>query len=567
MDARSYLAIDLKSFYASEECVERGLDPLDANLVVADRSRTSKTICLAVSPSLKALGIGGRPRLFEVEECMREVNEERRLHAPGRRFTGGSSSAAALAADPSLKAEFIVAKPRMAHYLEASARIYGIYLRYADAKDIHVYSVDEVFIDATSYLGYFGCDAHELARRIVAAIAAETGITATAGIGTNLYLAKVAMDIVAKHVPADADGVRIARLDEMAYRRSLWAHRPLTDFWRVGPGVSRTLERHGLMTMGDVARCSVGSVNDYYNEGLLYRLFGVNAELLIDHAWGWEPCTIADIKRYRPARSTLSCGQVLREPYDWRRARTIVLEMADEVAYELLGHGDVTDHVTLTVGYDVASLGGAHDGGYMGPVDVDRYGRRVPKSAHGSHRMEAATANAARLREAFAEIFDRVVDPRLLVRRVTVGASKIALDGADGSVADGHAEGAGRYKQPDLFAAADGRDPDELSADGRRAGGRHADGERSNGRSVSERGAGERDVGGQSASGARGGDDHGGRGDVRRDADRDARELAVQRALLGVKERFGGNAVITGLNLEDGATGVERNRQIGGHAA
>lgn len=524
MDARSYLAIDLKSFYASEECVERGLDPLDANLVVADRSRTSKTICLAVSPALKALGIAGRPRLFEVEERMREVNERRRLRAPGRRFAGASTSAAALAADPSLKARFIVAKPRMAHYLEASARIYAIYLRYADARDIHVYSVDEVFIDATSYLGYFGCDAHELARRIVAAIAAETGITATAGIGTNLYLAKVAMDIVAKHVPADADGVRIARLDEMEYRRSLWAHRPLTDFWRVGPGVSRTLERHGLMTMGDVARCSVGSPNDYHNEGLLYRLFGVNAELLIDHAWGWEPCSIADIKRYRPARTTLSCGQVLHEPYDWRRARTIVLEMADEVAYELLGHGDVTDHVTLTVGYDVASLDGERAAGYVGAVDVDRFGRRVPKSAHGSHRMEAPTANMTRLRGAFAEIFDRVADPLLLVRRVTVGASRIAADGSGGREGGGEVmSGAARYEQPDLFAAI-GMDATDMTAEGPR-------------------------------------------GEEGRDAERDARDLAVQRALLGVKERFGGNAVITGLNLEDGATGVERNRQIGGHAA
>ncbi len=536
MDARSYLAIDLKSFYASEECVERGLDPLDANLVVADPSRTSKTICLAVSPALKALGIGGRPRLFEVEERMREVNERRRLRAPGRRFAGTSTSAAALAADPSLKAEVIVAKPRMAHYLEASARIYAIYLRYADARDIHVYSVDEVFIDATSYLGYFGCDAHELARRIVDAIAAETGITATAGIGTNLYLAKVAMDIVAKHVPADADGVRIARLDEMEYRRSLWAHRPLTDFWRVGPGVSRALERHGLMTMGDVARCSVGSPNDYHNEGLLYRLFGVNAELLIDHAWGWEPCTIADIKAYRPHDSTMSCGQVLHEPYAYARARTIVFEMANELAYDLLRHGEMTDLVTLTVSYDATSLGGARGEGYAGPVVADRYGRRVPKSAHGSHRMGRATANAARLREAFAEIFERTVDPDLLVRYVAVSATRVGGADAGGSDdggmgergLDGDGTLGGRYEQPDLFAAVD-------DADG-----------------VSDASA---DDGGD----VRGADD--------RDGDRDARELAVQRALLGIKGRFGGNAVITGRNLEDGATGVERNRQIGGHAA
>ena len=541
MDARSYLAIDLKSFYASEECVERGLDPLDANLVVADRSRTSKTICLAVSPSLKALlGIGGRPRLFEVEERMRDINEQRRLRAPGRRFAGASTSAAALAADPSLKAEVIVAKPRMAHYLEASARIYGIYLRYADARDIHVYSIDEVFIDATSYLGYFGCDAHELARRIVADIMRETGITATAGIGTNMYLAKVAMDVVAKHIPEDEDGVRIARLDEMEYRRALWAHRPLTDFWRIGPGMSRTLEHHGLLTMGDVARCSVGSPNDYYNEGLLYRLFGVNAELLIDHAWGWEPCTIADIKAYRPHDSTMSCGQVLHEPYAYARARTIVFEMANELAYDLLRHGEMTDLVTLTVSYDATSLGGARGEGYAGPVVADRYGRRVPKSAHGSHRMGRATANAARLREAFAEIFERTVDPNLLVRYVAVSATRVddgsSVGGSDGRSVGAGAPHGGRYEQPDLFAAVDNTDgADDGSVDG--------------------------------GGGMRGTDGRDGSCDGDREGDRDARELAVQRALLGIKGRFGGNAVITGRNLEDGATGVERNGQIGGHAA
>lgn len=522
MNERMYLAIDLKSFYASEECVERGLDPLDANLVVSDESRTSKTICLAVSPSLKALGISGRPRLFEVEQRMQDVNETRRVHAPGRRFTGESTSAARLAADPSLKAAFVIAKPHMSRYLEASARIYGIYLRYADAKDVHVYSIDEVFIDVTSYLTFFGCDAHELARRIVADIVAETGITATAGIGTNLYLAKVAMDIVAKHIPADGDGVRIARLDEMAYRRTLWAHRPLTDFWRVGRGVSRALEHRGLMTMGDIARCSLGSANDYYNEDLLYRMFGVNAELLIDHAWGWEPCTIADIKAYKPRASSLSCGQVLHEPYDWAHARTIVLEMADEVAYDLLRHGEVTDLVMLTIGYDATSLDRPQARGYRGPFSTDRYGRRTPKRAHGSKRLDHASANASRLREAFADVFDRIADERMLVRRVTVGASRVgkdAVDGGDGVAADGTHHG--RYEQQDLFdaVAGEGTDGEDLS--------------------------------------------------VRRDEDmgRDARELAVQRALLGVKERFGGNAVVTGRNLEEGATGIERNRQIGGHDA
>lgn len=514
MRERTYLAIDLKSFYASQECVERGFDPLDTNLVVADASRTSKTICLAVSPSLKALGISGRPRLFEVEERIWEVNEERRLHAPGRRFSGSSSSAAQLAANPSLKARFVIAKPHMARYLESSAHIYGIYLRYADAKDIHIYSIDEVFIDVTSYLRYFGCAVHEFARRIVACIYAETGITATAGIGTNLYLAKVAMDIVAKHTAAGADGARIAQLDEAAYRRLLWAHRPLTDFWRVGPGIARRLERHGLLTMGDVARCSLGGADSYYNEDLLYRLFGVNAELLIDHAWGWEPCTIADIKAYRPERSSMSSGQVLHEPYDWGHARIVACEMADQLALDMVKRGVVASQVTLSVGYDVTSLDRPGAAGYTGPVSRDRYGRRRPKSAHGSLNLGRRTAASSALREAIESLYDRIVDRSLLVRRLNVEASQVHAAHDAGGMGDAGAPA--EVEQPDLFSF--------LAQDG----------------------------------GAQGGENH---------ARDEEREVKIQEALLHVKERFGGNAVLKGLNLAEGATGVHRNRQIGGHAA
>ncbi|HJE55865.1 MAG TPA: type VI secretion protein ImpB [Bifidobacterium pseudolongum subsp. globosum] len=513
MTDRTYLAIDLKSFYASAECVARGLDPLDTNLVVADASRTSKTICLTVSPSLKAVGIGGRPRLFEVEQRVAQVNEERRLRAPGHRFSGSSVHAAELAASPGLALAYVTAKPRMAYYLDVSARIYGIYLRFAAQEDIHVYSIDEVFIDATRYLRFAGGSAHELARRIVAGIYAETGITATAGIGTNLYLAKVAMDIVAKHTAAGADGARIAQLDEAAYRRLLWAHRPLTDFWRVGPGTARQLERHGLLTMGDVARCSVGGADSYYNEDLLYRLFGVNAELLINHAWGWEPCTIADVKQYRPEHSSMGSGQVLHEPYNWEHARIVACEMADQLALDMVKRGVVASQVTLSVGYDVTSLDQPCAAGYTGPVSRDRYGRRRPKSAHGSLNLGRRTAASSALREAIGSLYDRIVDRSLLVRRLNVEASQVHAVHDPGDVSG---VSAAETEQPDLFSFL--------------------------------------------------AQDEGGRSDESRTRNEE-REMKVQETLLHVKERFGGNAVIKGLNLEEGATGVERNRQIGGHAA
>ena len=389
MPEKTYLAIDLKSFYASVECMERGLDPMDTNLVVADLSRTEKTICLAVSPSLKRYGIPGRARLFEVVQKVREANISRKQLAPGHYFSGKSSKDSELRSNPSLAIDYIVAPPQMAHYMKISSKIYEVYLKYVAPEDIHVYSIDEVFIDATSYLGTYQMTARELAMKMILDVLKTTGITATAGIGTNLYLCKVAMDIEAKHIPANENGVRIAELDEMSYRRSLWSHRPLTDFWRVGRGYANKLEENGLYTMGDVARCSIGGPNVLYNEDLLYRLFGVNAELLIDHAWGWEPCTIADIKAYKPENSSIGAGQVLQCPYTADKARLVVKEMADQLALDLVGKGLVTDQVVLTAGYDIENLKSAEfRKNYHGEIKTDRYGRNIPKHAHGTAHLE-----------------------------------------------------------------------------------------------------------------------------------------------------------------------------------
>lgn len=496
---RTYVAIDLKSFYASAECAALHVDPLNTHLVVADVSRTEKTICLAVSPSLKAYGLPGRARLFEVVRKMGEVNERRRLAAPGRRFVGESCDARELSANPALKAAYIIAKPRMATYIRQSSRIYAIYLKYAAPEDIHVYSIDEVFIDVTRYLRLYRTTAHELSRAIIADILGQTGITATAGIGTNLYLAKVAMDIVAKHIPAGPDGVRVAELDEASYRRLLWNHRPLTDFWRVGRGYAKKLEAHGLLTMGDIARCSAGGPGDYYNEDLLYRLFGVNAELLIDHAWGWEPCTIADIKAYRPEANSLSSGQVLQQPYGFDSARLVTREMTDALVLEMVGKRQLTDCIGLYVGYDRSS-----------PADhtvSDRYGRAVPKPAGGSKDLGEYTSSTTRIVAAMMELYDRIVDPKLLVRRITVTVGRTIGEGA-------LAESGGGYEQPDLFSDLETVDRDRAA---------------------------------------------------RREQDR--REHDMQQALLAVKTKFGRNAILKGMNLEPDATGVQRNNQIGGHAA
>ena len=494
-----YIAIDLKSFYASQECVSRGLDPLRTNLVVADPTRTEKTICLAVSPSLKKLGIPGRPRLFEVVEQVGQVNALRRERAPGRKFTGKSWDASALERDPALEVDYIVAPPRMSAYMECSGKIYSIYLRYIAPEDIHVYSIDEVFIDATPYLKTYALTARELARKLVYEVLAATGITATAGIGTNLYLCKVAMDIVAKHMEADSSGVRIAELDEMSYRQTLWDHRPLTDFWRVGPGTARKLEKNGLFTMGDVARCSLGGANEFHSEELLYRLFGVNAELLIDHAWGFEPCTIADIKSYRPETNSISSGQVLQEPYTWAKAKLIVREMTDLLALDLVDKGLVTDQLTLTLGYDRESLTtpGIR---YSGPVTVDHYGRKIPKHAHGTANLPRQTASAKAITGAVMELFDRIADPQLLVRRINLTAARVVRE----------QDTAAEDVQLDLFA-----DPATQL----------------------------------------------------REQEEQAREKRRQQAVLHIKKRFGKNAILKGMNFEEGATTISRNGQVGGHKA
>lgn len=544
MSERTYVAVDLKSFYASSECVEHGFPPLSTHLVVADQSRTDKTICLAVSPSLKEYGLPGRARLFEVKEKLRRINAERQLHAPGCRFRGKSYYADELEADPSLAVDVYIAKPRMSHYLNVSAKIYGIYLRYVSEADIHVYSIDEVFMDVTGYLRAYGKSAHDMAREMIQQILRETGITATAGIGTNMYLAKVAMDVVAKHIPADADGVRIAQLDEMSYRRLLWAHRPLTDFWRVGRGYAKKLEAQGLMTMGDIARCSIGRADEYYNEDLLYKMFGVNAELLIDHAWGWEPCTIADIKAYKPAGHSMSSGQVLTGAVGFDSARLIVREMADTLSLDLVAKGVKAVHMGLMVGYDTASLDPKRLGEcgtpelkavaeraiaeYNGPVAIDRYGRHVPKPATGSIDLGGFTSSTTRICDAVDELFCRIVDHRLLVRRLNVVASDLQTVE---QLAERNA--AANYVQPDLFSdmqeVSNGSDSNDCS-----------DNVDNNARSSYA--------------------------DDMRVVD-EISEQHVQQTILDIKRKFGKNAVIKGMDMFADATGQQRNRQIGGHAA
>ena len=495
---KQYIAIDLKSFYASVECVDRGLDPLSTNLVVADVSRTEKTICLAVSPSLKAYGIGGRARLFEVVQRVREVNRERCLKV-GRRLVGKSSDDNALRQHPDWAVDYIAAPPRMSRYIEISTKIYSIYRRYVAQEDIHVYSIDEVFMDVTPYLEHYRMTAHELALRMIRDVLDATGITATAGIGTNLYLCKVAMDIVAKHLPADKDGVRIGELDEMSYRRQLWNHRPLTSFWRVGHGIAKRLAMYGIDTMGKIARQSVK------NEALLYKLFGVNAELLIDHAWGWEPCSLADIKAYRPMSSSLSSGQVLSEPYTWQKARVVLREMADAAALDLVAKRLTTDQLVLNVGYDVECLT-RPEIRYAGPVAVDHYGRRVPQPAHGSQNLERPTSSARIICEAAVALFDRIVQPKMLVRRLNLTTNHVVPEDAIGHKSE--------PVQLDLFA-----DYDELRR-----------------RQLDEREALDK-------------------------------ERRVQEAMLAIKQRYGKNAILRGTNFEDGATAIERNGQIGGHKA
>ena len=468
---RTYITIDLKSFYASVECVDRGLDPLSTNLVVADESRTEKTICLAVSPSLKAYGIGGRARLFEVYQKARGV-------------------------------DFIIAPPRMAHYIEVSTKVYQTYLKYIAPEDIHVYSIDEVFMDVTAYLHSYKMTAHQLAMKMIRDVLATTGITATAGIGTNMYLAKVAMDIVAKKMPADKDGVRIAELDEMSYRRELWDYRPLNKFWRVGRGIAEKLAVYGIDTMGKIARMSI------QNEGLLYRLFGVNAELLIDHAWGWEPCTIEAVKAYRPETNSFSSGQVLQEPYTFKKARVVIREMAEGMALDLVSKRLVTDQLVLTVGYDAECLTRPEiREKYHGEITTNHYGKPVPKHAHGTFNFERPTSSSRLIMDGATELFDRCVNPDLLIRRLNLTTNHVVSE-ASVSAQDCAPQ------QLDLFtdyeALEKQRQAEQAKLD---------------------------------------------------------KERRMQEAQLKIKKRFGKNAILRGLNFEEGATAKERNKQIGGHKA
>lgn len=502
MKQRTYIAIDLKSFYASVECRDRGLDPLDTNLVVADESRTDKTICLAVTPSLKSCGLSGRCRLFEVKQKVKEVNAARRLDAPKRRLEGSSYLFSELRKNPSLELDFIIAPPQMARYMEISTKIYGIYMKYVAPEDIVVYSIDEVFIDVSDYLGTYKLTPHELAMKMILDVLKTTGITATAGIGSNLFLSKVAMDVMAKHIPADKNGVRIAELDEMKFRRELWTHRPITDFWRVGRGIAKKLEANGMFTMGDVARCSL------INEDLLYKLFGKNAELLIDHAWGWEPCTVAAIKAYKPSDSSLGSGQVLHCPYEAEKAKLVLHEMADLLVLDLVDKGLVTDQIIITVGYDIENLTDPERRKkYHGPVVTDGYGRQIPKHAHGSINLDAHTSSTKKIITAAAELFDSIVDSSLLIRRMNITANHVISE----------AEAAGMNKggeQLDLFtdfaALEKQREQEKAELE---------------------------------------------------------QEKKMQHALLDIKKKFGKNAILKGMNLEEGATAKDRNEQIGGHKA
>ena len=507
MENKTYLAIDLKSFYASVECMERGLDPMTTNLLVADQSRTEKTICLAVSPSLKTFGIPGRPRLFEVVQKIKNVNAERQRKAPGRKFTGSSYHFAELQSHPELAVDYIVAPPQMAKYMEISTQIYNVYLKHIAPEDIHVYSIDEVFMDVTHYLKTYGLTARELAMRIILDVLKTTGITATAGIGTNLYLCKVAMDIEAKHIPPDENGVRIAELDEMSYRRKLWSHRPLTSFWRVGKGYAKKLESCGIYTMGDVARCSLGKPGDYYNEDLLYKLFGINAELLIDHAWGGEPCTMADIKAYKPESNSIGSGQVLQSPYEFEKAKLVVREMTELLVLDLVEKNLVTNQLTLTIGYDIENLSDPERRKqYHGPVTTDQYGRSIPKHAHGTANLDRYLSSTKLITGAMMNLFDRIVDLLLLVRRNFFTAILVLDEKA--------AQRKDEYQQLDLFT--------DYKAEEVRQ---------------------------------------------REEQTELEREKRMQKAMLDIKHKFGKNAILKGMNLQEGATAKDRNSQIGGHKA
>ena len=495
---RTYIAIDLKSFYASVECKERNRDPLTTNLVVADKSRTEKTICLAVSPALKCYGIPGRARLFEVVQKVKEANIARRWKAPNRTFRGSSDDSTELNSNPALEIDYIVAPPRMALYLEYSTRIYSIYLKYIAPEDIFPYSIDEVFMDVTDYLHTYNMTARELAMTMIQDVLKTTGITATAGIGTNMYLCKIAMDIVAKHIKADKDGVRIAELDEMSYRYEMWAHEPIQDFWRVGRGYTKKLHAAGLYTMGDIARYSLSK----RGEDKLYQLFGINAELLIDHAWGWEPCAIADVKSYQPMSNSISSGQVLQSPYTAEKAKIIVREMVDRLVLDLVNKGVVTNRLVLTIGYDKESLTDP-EVRYTGEVVRDAYGREIPKHAHGTANLEGYSSSSKEIVEAVLQLYDRIVNQELLVRRATIAACHVIAQDAVKK----------EPKQLDLFADTEESEKQRKKAEARR------------------------------------------------------KEKQLQKAILQIQKKYGKNAVLKGTNFLEGATMKERNNQVGGHRA
>lgn len=498
---RKYLCIDLKSFYASVECVERNLDPLTTNLVVADSSRTEKTICLAVTPSLKKYGIPGRARLFEVVQIVKNENNSRKYKAPNRIFTGKSYDATELESNPSLELDYIIASPRMAYYMEYSTRIYEIYLKYVSNEDILVYSIDEVFIDITGYLKASGKTPHDFAMTIIREVLNQTGITATAGIGTNMYLAKIAMDITAKKMKADKDGVRIAELDEMSYRRELWEHTPITDFWRVGQGYAKKLADNRMFTMGDVARASTSMCG----REKLKRLFGINSKMLVDHAWGYEPCTIEEAKAYIPETKSISTGQVLQCPYNFEKARVIVWEMLELLSLDLVKKRLVTKQLTLTIGYDVENVS-KKTGKYAGEIKIDRYGRKIPKHAHGTTNLENYTSSTRLISEAVLALYDKIVDRNLTVRRVTIAACNLIFEN--------DAVDKRKFEQMDLLT-----DYEMLNAE-------------------------------------------------RENRDKELkRERKIQEAMIDIKQRFGKNAIIKGKNLQEGATSIERNGQIGGHKA
>ena len=490
-----YIAIDLKRFYASVECEERGLNPLTTNLVVADNSRTEKTICLAVSPALKAYGIPGRARLFEVVEKVKEINAKRKISAPGHKFTCTSYDDIALKKNNDLELSYIIAPPRMSFYMEYSTKIYNIYLKWFSPEDIYVYSIDEVFIDVTPYLKTYKTTPRELVTKVIKNVYDETGITATAGIGTNLYLCKIAMDIVAKHTQPDENGVRIAGLDEITYRKYLWSHRPLTDFWRVGSGISKKLEKHGIFTMGDIAKVSEK------DEELLYKLFGINAELLIDHAWGYEPCTIESIKSYKPVTNSISSGQVLHCPYNYEKTRLIVKEMTELLTLDLVKKDLVTSKLVLTIGYDIENLTNPEIKNlYFGEITLDRYGRKVPKHAHGTINIDHKTSSTKIITNAVMELYEKIINPQLLVRRINLTAEEVVNEEDYRNIKE--------YEQLDLFV--------DYSR-------------------------------------------------IEKQRKDEQEEKQLQKAILNIKSKYGKNAVLKGMNYTEGATTIDRNSQIGGH--